>query len=130
MSTITLTRDEFLKLHVAAFPKYEEVSVAGLGVVWVKKLNAGEQDRFEVANSEAKAADFRARLVVACCINQQGASLFDYSDIPQLSQFDAEVLDVIVEAAWRMNPAFGKEYREAQAKNLNGQAESSSVASV
>lgn len=123
-SNVMVTREGFLAAHVVAFPKYEEVDVPGLGVVWVKKLNAGEQDRFEVANAEAKAADFRARMVSAVCIDPRGAMLFSGEDIPALTLFDAEVLDPIVEAALRINK-FSKKDQEALRKNSTGQGGSS-----
>ena len=124
-----LTREAFLSALVVEFPKHENIEVPGLGMVKVKKLNAGEQDAFEVANSEAKAKDFRARMVAHTCINEQGARLFSDEDIPSLTLFDADVLDPIVEAALRIN-RFTKAEREALRKNSNGQVELSSVDSA
>lgn len=122
-----ITREDFLKFQVVSFPKYEAVDVPSLGAVWVKKLRAGEQDKFETENTRAAAADFRARLVAATCITEQGANMFSDEDISSLTLFDVETLDPIVEAALRMNPSFSKEYRDSLKKSSNGQAESSSA---
>jgi len=122
-----ISRQQFLDSLVIEFPKHETVTVPGLGEVLVKKLNAGEQDNFEIGNTEAKAQHFRARMVAATVIDSQGAKLFEEADIPTLSQFPAEVLDPIVEAAMRVNATFSKEYRDSLRKNSNGQGDGSST---
>lgn len=118
----SITREEFLSSIKVKFPVTEQVTVPGLGTVLVKKMNAGEQDRFEVANAENKASDFRARLTVATTIDERGIHLFTEDDIPALSLCDVEVLDPIVERALKLNASFSKEYREQLRKNSTGQA--------
>lgn len=118
----SITREEFLASIKVKFPVTERVTVPGLGEVLVKKLNAGEQDRFEIGNAEAKASDFRARLTVATAIDERGIHLFTDDDIPALSLAEVEDLDIIVGAAMRVNPAFSAEYRESLRKNSSGQA--------
>lgn len=119
-----ITREEFLALHVVSFPKHEDVLLPNGKSVKVKKLKAGERDKFEVSNAEASRADFRARLVVACLINDDGAQVFDYEDIPKITEFDVDILDPIVTAALRVNGFTEKEQEELR-KNSNGQAPNS-----
>ncbi len=120
-----ISRESFLAAHVVAFPKHEDVEVPGLGTVKVKAMNAGERDAFESANSEAKAKDFRARVVAATCITEQGALMFGPEDIPRLTLFDPAMLDPIVRAAVRIN-RFTAEDQEDLKKNSNGQVLDSS----
>src|SRR5271165_5801552 len=97
-----ITREQFLASFEVKFPKYEVVEVGGLGELWVKKLNAGERDRLEILLEQTKRANFRAQIVAATCINQQGALVFADADVDQLTLFDVETLDPIVEAAIRL----------------------------
>jgi hypothetical protein len=120
-STDVIGRDAFFSKRAQGFPKYEEVTVEGLGRVWVKRLNAGEKDRFEQQHLLAEKADFRARVVTFCAISEQGARLFADEDIHELTLFDPDILDPIVQAASHINGWSEKEQEEL-AKNLNGQA--------
>lgn len=119
------TRESFLASFQVKFPAHEKVDVPGIGEVLVKKLNAGEQDRFEIGNTKTEGREFRARMVVATTIDERGMHLFTDDDIPTLLQFDAETLDPIVVAALAVNPTFDREYRESLRKNSNGQAPTS-----
>lgn len=120
--TDVIDRAAFFAKRPSGFPKYEEVPVPELGgTVWVKKLNAGEQDALEKQHTATENADFRARVVAFCTIDRQGARLFADEDVAELSLFGAEVLDPIVKAAARLN-RWSEMAQEAIAKNSNGQA--------
>lgn len=123
-SSDVIGRDAFFAKRAQGFPKYEEVIVPELGIVWVKRMNAGEKDRFDQQHTIAKGEDFRARVVAHCCITEQGARLFSDEDIPELSLFDPDILNPIVKAASNVN-GWKEEAQEELAKNLNGQAVSS-----
>jgi hypothetical protein len=114
-----MMREQFLALRVDQ-PKYETVETPA-GLLYVKKLNAGEKDRFEAAHFAADKRDFRARTVAHCVFDERGARLFDDDDISTISMMDPELLDPIVTAALKLN-GFTKEDQDELRKNLNGQA--------
>lgn len=115
-----ISKDELFK-SIGTFPKYEAVDIPDFGECWIKVLTAGERDKFELAHTKADMADFRARLVVACAIDERGAKVFDDMDMPRLSELPAYILDPLVEVAMRIN-RFSKSDQDELRKNLNGQA--------
>lgn len=99
-------------------PVYERVEVPDLGPVWLKKLTAGERDKFD---PEYVNGGTRVTVLVHCCFDDRGMRLFSEEDVPYLELLDPEVIDSIVMQALRLNN-LTKEAQERLAKNSNGQA--------
>ncbi len=102
-------------------PQYEEHDFAGLGKVFVKRLNAGEKDRYEKASQQTVG---RAVTVAHCCFDERGARIFSDDDVIELEQMDPTLTDPIVKAALRINGYTEADQAELL-KNSNGQAVSS-----
>lgn len=104
----------------------EDVPVPELGegcVIPVWGMTAGERTRFEQGlldkngkQSAAKVQEVRARLLVACCRNDDGTPLFTMDDIAAISQQRADVIERIVNVAQRLS-GFSNADIEATAKN-------------
>ena len=78
--------------------------------VTVWGMTAGERTRFERqftnksgATIDGRLQEFRERLVVACCRDDDGQPIFSADDIPQLSGKRADVLERIVNVAQRLS---------------------------
>ena len=104
----------------------EDVQVPELGegcVIPVWGMTAGERTRFEQGlldkngkQSAAKVQEVRARLLVACCRNDDGTPLFTMDDIAAIGQQRADVIERIVNVAQRLS-GFSNADIEATAKN-------------
>ena len=119
MGELGVTREAFLALNNGQ-PRYEQVEVAGLGTVHIKRLNAGEKDRFEMAVIQNDRRDFRARLVAHTACDSRGAHLFTDDDVSALAEFDPATLDPIVKVAVKINGLTAEDQEELR-KNSNGQ---------
>ena len=113
-----LSRDAILALKGG---RYEDVKVRGLGgTVRVAAVSAGARDAFELAIQDLpekeRRKDFRARLLVMCCTDDDGKPLFTYDDIPSLSALEAAAVDPVVEVAMRLN-GLSERDREELEKN-------------
>jgi hypothetical protein len=96
-----LTREQFFACPPLPM---EEVEVPALGgTVFVKMMNAGERDAFDVEQSRVGMRDLRARLTVACACDAERKPLFGLADVAALSLGSPEALDPIVKAAARIN---------------------------
>ncbi|MER7076635.1 hypothetical protein SAMN02982929_05303 [Saccharopolyspora kobensis] len=81
------------------------------GTVRVRSLTGRERDRLEASmigkNGKADAtrglANFRARLVAASVIDENGAPMFTEADVDALAGKSAAALDVIASAAMRLS---------------------------
>ncbi len=98
-----LSREAILALKGG---RYEDVDALG-GTVRVAAVSAGARDAFELGLQDIpeneRRKDFRARLVVMSCIDEDGKPLFTVDDIPALSALDAAAIDPVVEVAMRVN---------------------------
>lgn len=110
-------RDAF-KAKSQEGPVYEPVSVAGIGIVQVKRLTAGEKDAFE-AGVNGNAGN-RAAVMLHGCFDDRGARIFDDDDRSMIEQLDPELIDPVVIVFLRLN-RYTKAEQERIAKNLNGQ---------
>jgi hypothetical protein len=107
-----VTRDQFF----ADAPRIrtEDVDVPGIGVVRVRTVSAGERCRLEFS-SQGKGRDgYRARLVVASAVDQDGKPLFTYEDVDRISAMPAYVVDPIVEAVARLNAFSAADVKELE----------------
>lgn len=117
-----LTRSQILSS--AAVPT-ERVTVPQLGgAVLVRGMTAGERDDFEAeglrlsskGNPAGHLKNYRARLLVQCCVDEQGNRLFKPADVDALTQQSAASIEVLIDAALRLC-GMRKEDQEELAKN-------------
>ena len=98
-----LSRDAILALKGG---RYEDVAAFG-GTVRVAAVSAGARDMFELSLQDLsetdRRKDFRARLLVMTCIDDDGAPLFGPEDVAVISKLEAGAVDPIVEVAMRLN---------------------------
>lgn len=86
------------------------------GSVNVRMMTGSERDRFESEHIQEPSKDFRARLVAAVVVDDEGTRLFDPEDIPALGRKSCAALDRITEVAVRLNKLSAKDQEEI-AKN-------------
>lgn len=102
----------------------EEVPVPEWGgSVLVRGMNGAERDAYEGSmitgrgkDAQLNIQDARAKLVVACSVDETGAQLFSGADVAALSRKSAIALDRIYEVAARLS-GITKEDVEALVKN-------------
>jgi hypothetical protein len=99
-------------------PKFVPYEVAGLGTVYLKRLNIGERTRFEEA---AHNAGDRARVLIHCCFDERGARIFDDEDYETVKLLDPDGIDDLVLTALTLNK-YTKDEQDKLLKNVNGQA--------
>jgi len=124
MSRTAISRAVFLQ-GINERPK-EDVPLPELGeglVILVVGMTAKERTAFErqFATKDGKTIDarmseFRERLVVACCRNDDGSPLFQSEDVIALGGKRADVLERIVNVCQRLS-GFSKEDIEATVGN-------------
>lgn len=91
----------------------EDVPIPELGegaVIPVWGMTARERTAFEKSFTgkqgqtlDARIAEFRERLVVACCRNDDGSQIFTPADVSEIGQKRADVIERIVNAAQRLS---------------------------
>jgi len=132
----TLSRSSLL-----AKEELEKVKVdLGKGeFVFVRQMTGRERDNFEqslikekkdvkgnVISYDRALGDFRAKLAVVTCCDEEGKALFLPDDYSLLSQnMSAKRLEMIVNAAQKLN-AISEEDKEALVKNSNPEPEDNS----
>jgi hypothetical protein len=79
-------------------------------VVRIRTLMAKERDEFEAGTvkqrgnkTEQNLANFRARLVSMCIINEAGEVMFNPKDIPSLGKKSAKALGRVFDACQKLN---------------------------
>lgn len=106
-----LTADDIRRVAAAPVFPQTTVDVPELGGrVIVRSLSAGERDRFEAEQIERRQAgggavyhNFRARLLVWCLIDEDGALLFGPDDVEVLAALPARALQPAFNAAAALN---------------------------
>jgi hypothetical protein len=107
--------------------------------VYVRQMTGRERDNFEqslikekkdakgnVISYDRALGDFRAKLAVATCCDEEGKALFLPDDYTLLSQnMSAKRLELIVNAAQKLN-AISEEDKEALVKNSSPESEDNS----
>lgn len=132
----TLSRSSLL-----AKEELEKVQVdLGKGeFVYVRQMTGRERDNFEqslikekknakgeIVSYDRALGDFRAKLAVVTCCDEEGKALFLPDDYSLLSQnMSAKRLELIVNAAQKLN-AISEEDKEALVKNSNPEVEDNS----
>jgi ABC-type ATPase involved in cell division len=112
--------------------------------IYVRQMTGRERDNFEqslikekknakgdVVSYDRALGDFRAKLAVVTCCDEEGKALFLPDDYSLLSQnMSAKRLEIIVNAAQKLN-AISEEDKEALVKNSNPEpADNSNSGSV
>lgn len=110
-------REQF-KARSQEGPKYEPVEVTGIGTVFVKRLKAGEKQRFESASDSNKIERIPAML--HGCFDERGSRIFEPEDTQIIEELDPSVVDPIMLVFMRLN-GYTKESQDELAKNLNSQ---------
>ena len=109
-----LSRDAILALKGG---RYEDVPALG-GTVRVAAVSAGARDAFELALQDMpekeRRKDFRARLLVMSCIDDEGKPLFGADDIATLSALEAAAVDPVIEVAMRLNGLSARDREELE----------------
>ncbi len=109
-----LSRDAILALKGG---RYEDVKALG-GMVRVAAVSAGARDTFELALQDLpekeRRKDFRARLLVMSCIDEDGKPLFGADDIAALSALEAAAVDPVIEVAMRLNGLSARDREELE----------------
>lgn len=91
----------------------EDVPLPELGngtVIPVWGMTAGERTKYEKSFSgksgktiDARIEQFRQRLVVACCRDDDGTPIFTEADVAELGQYRADVFERIVNVCQRLS---------------------------
>lgn len=113
-----LTREQIL---AADDIKIERVQVWG-GELCVQTMRGCDRDELEAHVGDTskpraqRLANFRARMVSLCAVDEQGTRLFTEADVEILGRKSASELDRVVEVAQRVNK-LTDEHVEAAVKN-------------
>lgn len=94
-----MNKNEFFKAAHSGESQPEKITVGG-NAITVKVLTVREVDTL---SDESKSKSYRAKLLVACCMNEDGSPLFDTSDLPELEDVPAWFVDPILVVAIRVN---------------------------
>jgi hypothetical protein len=104
--TAYLNRDHFFQKRDRRF---EDVDTE-IGTVRIRALTTGERARYEASLRSAdgnihpeRFKQFRERILVACCVNEEGKPLFTVEDIPALQEVPSAVTAKIHTAAWKLS---------------------------
>lgn len=112
--------------------KYEDVQVPEWGGAWVRvrSMSASERDRFEAGtvqrngrNVTTNLEHIRARLCIACVVDENGERIFQEEDTFPLGSKSAAALDRIFTVAQRLNGLREEDVNELAANfpaNPNG----------
>jgi hypothetical protein len=74
-----------------------------MGVVRIRMLTVGERCKLEDASQGKGVEGFRARMIVASAVGEDGKPLFSYEDVDRLSSIPAAAMEPIVNAVVRLN---------------------------
>lgn len=89
------------------------------GHVFIRQMTAMERDNYEAGLTDQSTAsmmsNFRAKLVVRCCVDEKGERLFSDEDAPALGKKCSAVLVRLFNTAEQLN-ALG----ESEAEELKG----------
>lgn len=111
MTRQVVSREQFLN-GLKQIPR-EDVPLPELGngtVIPVWGMSALDRTRYEKSFSgksgktiDARIEQFRQRLVVACCRNDDGTPIFTESDVAELGRHRADVFERIVNVCQRLS---------------------------
>ncbi len=102
-----LSREQLLKpaavpVEVVTVPEFD-------GTVSIKGMTARQRSKFEEQFTTAagnpnrkRRAQMRERLIVACCVDDDGQPLFTEEDVPAIGDMPAVVIEPLVDACQRV----------------------------
>lgn len=112
-----ITRDEFLSF--ASQTIREDVPVPELGpgaVLTVWQMTAREKTDWETSNvtegKQANTLSARERMFLRVCRDDAGVRVFSEDDVTQLSKCRVDIIDRVLEVAYRLNSTSAKEIEE------------------
>jgi hypothetical protein len=96
------------------------------GDYYIRIISGADRDAFEDSYADQKMKSFRVRFLVLALCDEAGERIFADSDVPELSQKSAIVINRVFEAAWKAN-AFTQEAVDALGEDSPaGQSDDSS----
>jgi hypothetical protein len=120
---MALSRDEFFKRR-RPLPKVK-VPVPELGEdaeVWVTKFTSRMRNRFEEIATGGKVGgsvnlkNVSAKVVALSCVDDDGKALFTEADEERIGEFDADAVQRIVDAVFKLNGLGANPVEEAAGK--------------
>lgn len=114
-----------------SYLQLREVPVPEWGVsVWIRGMNSFERDAFEASlpDGPERLKNFRAKLAVMSCFDQDGSRLFQPEDTEQLGKKSGSALDRIAGLALRLS-GISREEVDAAKKDSPGEPGSGSPSS-
>ena len=110
--------------------KHEDVEVSQWGgTVRVRMMTGAERDEFRAALAAEEGGvpvcRFAATLLVATCVDEEGARLFTMEDMAALVQKSASSLDAPAAVAMRLNGLGGSAVQAAVKNSASGQSDDS-----
>lgn len=109
------TKEGFFKAKV---PR-EEMSVPGVGQIWVYGLTSGQKDEYENSvvrlsgrKRQIHLANARAQLLLMTVHDQHGKRMFGDADIGRLCQIPANIADPILDVARRLSGMASEEIED------------------
>ena len=114
--------------------KHEDVEVPQWGgTVRVRMMTGAERDEFRSALASEEdgvpVGKFSAALLVATCVDENGARLFTMEDMDALAEKSAASLDAPAAVAMRLNGLGGGAVQAAVKNSASGQSDDSGSAS-
>jgi hypothetical protein len=96
------------------------------GDYYIRIISGADRDAFEDSYADQKMKSFRVRFLVLALCDEAGERIFADSDVSELSQKSAIVINRVFEAAWKAN-AFTQEAVDALGEDSPaGQSDDSS----
>jgi hypothetical protein len=96
------------------------------GDYYIRIISGADRDAFEDSYADQKMKSFRVRFLVLALCDEAGERIFADSDVAELSQKSAIVINRVFEAAWKAN-AFTQEAVDALGEDSPaGQSDDSS----
>jgi hypothetical protein len=102
------------------------------GTIRLRGLTGSQRDAFEASSVQMVGTDarlnqrnLRARLIAACAVDEEGAPLFERSDIIHLGNKSAKAVDRVFDACLRLNGMSNRDVDELTENLEAGQTDSS-----
>ena len=92
------------------------------GHLYVRVMTGRERDHMEnecqaaIKDGRAAPTNFRSKLAVACCCDDQGQALFTAEQVDELAGKSAAALDLVFEAAMKINAMTDDDVEELAGK--------------
>ncbi len=91
-------------LLAALKPVVTDVQVDGFGLVHVRQLSVAENDAVRAAaKKEAAPSAFGLQLLVASVVDEEGAAVFDATDVAELNAASGSKIDVLINKVLEVN---------------------------